>query len=529
MISVFYVLRHQVLVDWSQGDALAMQIYGLGTKPILLSLDFNNTNVHQVWLADDATGAGKLFDLKNWWDKVSSEGKKYGYHVKPSKSWLIVKDKNKQLEAEAIFQNTTIQITTSEKRHLGAALGSDEFKSEYMSDKVNEWCNKMKKLVEIAKCQPHAAYAAYIHGEQHKYTYFLRTIANISELLIPLDSIIRNEFIPALFGTSISPNQRELLALPIKEGGLGLRTWCKEADISHNTSKTFTKPLQEQIKNQTIDLPSNQDIVTERVEATTALKQHEKNNKTIITESQDTGMKRNLEQLREPGASSWLSARPLKEHGFNLNKGEFQDALNLRYDKPLKNLPSKCPCNSPFTITHAMNCHRSGFINSRHNNIRDYEAGLLKKVCKDVQVEPPLQPTDGFEFHKSANTSPDARSDVRAKSFWRDGQNAFFDIQVTNADSNYQKDRSIKAITKSKEQDKKRQYNARIMEVEHGTFTPIIFTVKGAMGPECHAFHKTLAGKISEKTGERYEEVTRMIRVKLSFLIIKSALTCVRG
>ena len=66
------------------------------------------------------------------------------------------------------------------------------------------------------------------------------------------------------------------------------------------------------------------------------------------------------------------------------------------------------------------------------------------------------------------------------------------------------------------------------MEVEHGTFTPIIFTVKGAMGPECHAFHKTLAGKISEKTGERYEEVTRMIRVKLSFLIIKAALTCVR-
>ena len=49
-------------------------------------------------------------------------------------------------------------------------------------------------------------------------------------------------------------------------------------------------------------------------------------------------MKRNLEQLREPGA---FSARPLKEHGFNLNKGEFQDALNLRYDKLLKNLPSK--------------------------------------------------------------------------------------------------------------------------------------------------------------------------------------------
>ena len=67
------------------------------------------------------------------------------------------------------------------------------------------------------------------------------------------------------------------------------------------------------------------------------------------------------------------------------------------------------------------------------------------------------------------------------------------------------------------------------MEVEHGSFTPLIFTVKGVMGPECRSFHKTLAGKISEKTGERYDEVTRMTRVKMSFLIMKSALTCVRG
>ena len=67
------------------------------------------------------------------------------------------------------------------------------------------------------------------------------------------------------------------------------------------------------------------------------------------------------------------------------------------------------------------------------------------------------------------------------------------------------------------------------MEIEHGTFTPLIFTVKGVMGPESSSFHKILAGKIAEKTGERYEEVTRLIRVKLSFLIMKSALMCIRG
>ena len=124
------------------------------------------------------------------------------------------------------------------------------------------------------------------------------------------------------------------------------------------------------------------------------------------------------------------------------------------------------------------------------------------------------------------NTSDEARADIRAKSFYRDGQNAFFDIQVTNADSASQQHRTIKSILKSEETNKKREYNVRIMEIEHGTFTPLIFTVKGVMGPESN---KILAGKIAEKTGERYEEVARLIRVKLSFLIMKSALMCIRG
>ena len=39
-----------------------------------------------------------------------------------------------------------------------------------------------------------------------------------------------------------------------------------------------------------------------------------------------------------------------------------------------------------------MNCKRGGFVIMRHNDIRDSEANLLKKVCSDVEIEPPLQP-----------------------------------------------------------------------------------------------------------------------------------------
>ena len=76
---------------------------------------------------------------------------------------------------------------------------------------------------------------------------------------------------------------------------------------------------------------------------------------------------------------------------------------------------------------------------------------------------------------------------------------------------------------------KKVYYNRRIMEVEHGSFTPLIFTTTGVMGHECTIFHKTLAQKLCKKRNERYEDVVRYMRVRFSFLALKSTLLCLRG
>ena len=67
------------------------------------------------------------------------------------------------------------------------------------------------------------------------------------------------------------------------------------------------------------------------------------------------------------------------------------------------------------------------------------------------------------------------------------------------------------------------------MEVEHGTFTPLVFTTTGVMGHECAIFHKTLAEKLSRKRNERYEDIVRYMRVKFSYLALKSTLLCLRG
>ena len=160
------------------------------------------------------------------------------------------------------------------------------------------------------------------------------------------------------------------------------------------------------------------------------------------------------------------------------------------------------------------------------------ECRLLKEVCRDVECEPPLQKipeTRMNDFKSSAITADDARLDIRARGFWREGQNAFFDVRVTNVNCESQKHEQISSILKKHEQEKKRGYNKRVMEIEHGSLTPLVFTTAGVMGYECEKYHKILSEKICEKKGEKYQDVMRYLRVKLSYLSVRSTLLCLRG
>ena len=99
-----------------------------------------------------------------------------------------------------LFASSNINIKTEGKGLLGAVLGNSSFCDEYIQLKVDDWGREMEKLCEFAKSQPHAAFSAYIHGQQHKFTYFLRTLPKIVQLK-PLDDIINEKLIPTFLGT----------------------------------------------------------------------------------------------------------------------------------------------------------------------------------------------------------------------------------------------------------------------------------------------------------------------------------------
>ena len=79
------------------------------------------------------------------------------------------------------------------------------------------------------------------------------------------------------------------------------------------------------------------------------------------------------------------------------------------------------------------------------------------------------------------------------------------------------------------EQEKKRQYATRVLEIEIGTFTPLVFTTTGGMVEECLRYHRRLAELLAMKKGEDYTKTMNWIRDKISFSQMRLALVCLRG
>ena len=74
-------------------------------------------------------------------------------------------------------------------------------------------------------------------------------------------------------------------------------------------------------------------------------------------------LQRAVDLNKEKGASVWLTALPLSDHGFALHKSAFYDALALRYGwTPLK-LTYKCECGNGMSVEQALACAKEASHN----------------------------------------------------------------------------------------------------------------------------------------------------------------------
>ena len=125
------------------------------------------------------------------------------------------------------------------------------------------------------------------------------------------------------------------------------------------------------------------------------------------------------------------------------------------------------------------------------------------------------------------NTNDGARLDIAANGFWGGRcEKKYVDAKVFNPHAPTNCSNISKAVYRRHEISKKRSYEARIHEVEHGTFTPLILSATGGMADEDT---KCLASLLSDKCDTPYAAVLGWVRCCLSFSRFQSSIRCIHG
>jgi hypothetical protein len=102
-------------------------------------------------------------------------------------------------------------------------IGTDQYREEYIREKIDQWKSEITSLSQIAQIEPQAAYSCFIAGYKSKFTYYMRTVPAIGDMLQEIDIMIDTKLIPAITGgRQVNANERKLLSLPRKYGGLGM-------------------------------------------------------------------------------------------------------------------------------------------------------------------------------------------------------------------------------------------------------------------------------------------------------------------
>ena len=171
-----------------------------------------------------------------------------------------------------------------------------------------------------------------------KYKFFSRTIMK------SIEDILRKHFVPSITsGSSISEHLRQLIALPMRLGGMAISIPHLNTDTECNTSRLLTADFVDHITSKNTESQSNKERISE-------VKSNIKKRRAKAENRNFSKMKENMSKdymrvndiLQQPVCTNWLNIILTEQFNYNLNKQQFLDAVRLRYQLSLPNLSTRC-------------------------------------------------------------------------------------------------------------------------------------------------------------------------------------------
>lgn len=136
---------HDPWPNMAKGSPWVVPMYAIGIKPLIDHLK-HVPSVKQEWYANDVSATGTIFGLSEWWNTLAKIGPIFGYHPKTIKAVLLVEDQYLN-QANCLFDDTGISITTHGHCALGSPTGSTAYIEPWYGNKVNFWSSPSSRLL----------------------------------------------------------------------------------------------------------------------------------------------------------------------------------------------------------------------------------------------------------------------------------------------------------------------------------------------------------------------------------------------
>jgi hypothetical protein len=220
----------------TQGDPLAMLLYGLALVPLAAS-------VVQPWYTDDAAMAGPVGGIAQAMHLLQEQGPARGYYPEPAKNILICecvpKDARLSVLEEFDFQRQ------DGCRYVGGFIGTAAAQQAWLTPQIQQWVHGVEMLAKVAQRFPQTAYAGLSKSLQMEWQYLQRVTLNTAEAFGPIEDALAGTFLPSLLaedGQGVN-SLRSLLVLPVQQAGLGVPNPTNTAVPCYAASKASTSLL----------------------------------------------------------------------------------------------------------------------------------------------------------------------------------------------------------------------------------------------------------------------------------------------
>ena len=356
--------------------------------------------------------------------------------------------------------------------------------------------------------------------------YTLRTAPCMSSIeLSRYDELLRSTLAECM-NVDLSQSAWEQASLPVRFGGLGVRSAVLLAPSAYLASAAGAESLMQSILPPRLHSVADPDFSSalahwqSQVDPTTippvaSLRIIQKNwdnpccslvFSSLLTKAVDVSAKARLLGSADVNSGIWLKAIPLTAVGLKLDDEAVRIAVGLRLGGNVCEVHT-CPCGAAVDSrgTHGLACKFSAGRHSRHSQLND----LVQRSLSRAQIPARKEPTG---LCRSDGKRPDGVTLIP----WSRGRCMTWDVTVvdTLAPSHVSTSAS-KAGSAAGLAEQRKMLKYSSIAQSH-TFIPLAFETIGAWGTQCENFVKDLGRRLVLATGDKLEPLHLRQRLALA-------------